>query len=170
MVKGSNEKRFNFVDVVIIIAIVAVIGAVIWIAMVQSGNIEREKVVNVEYTVRLTSVRSEFADSIHNGDMVIDSSTGEELGLVIAVRHPENTKYYNPNVIVGSGERMTVGTSSYEDLYDIHVTISSKATIGANGVAYVDKNKILIGAPINFRISPFAQTCYITAFAITELD
>lgn len=170
MVKGSNEKRFNFVDVVIIIAIVAVIGAVIWIAMVQSGNIEREKIVNVEYTVRLSSVRAEFADSVHNGDIVVDSSTGNELGLVIAVRRPENTKYYNPNVIVERGDKATVGSSSYEDLYDIYVTISSKAILGDNGVAYVDSKKILIGAPINFRISPFAQTCYVTAFAITELE
>ena len=166
MSKTKTKSRFNFVDVIIILAIIAVIAAIVWIVLVRSGTVKTEKTVRVEYTVRFTLVREEFSSYVKTGDSVTNSSTGNEIGSVIAVRRPEKSKYYDVRSTVGTGDDATVKVSEYPNLYDVYVTIASDATLSDNGIATVDGNKILIGAPMYFRDGLFAKEGYVTAFEI----
>ncbi|MBR6049614.1 MAG: DUF4330 family protein [Clostridia bacterium] len=169
MSKTKANHRFNFVDVIIILAIIAVVAAIVWIVLAQSGTIKTGKTARVEYTVRFTLVREELASYVKTGDTVLNSGTGNEIGKVIAVRHPEKSKYRDNRTIVGSGEERTLQVSDYPDLYDVYVTVSSEAAISDSGVATVDGNKILIGAPIYFRDGQFAREGYIIAFEIKDM-
>ena len=166
MSKTKTKSRFNFVDVIIILAIIAVIAAIVWIVLVQSGTVKTEKTVRVEYTVRFTLVREEFSSYVKTGDSVTNSSTGNEIGSVIAVRTPEKSKYRDIRSIVDTADGKTVQVSEYPDLYDVYVTVSSEAEISDDGIATVDGSKILIGAPMYFRDGLFAKEGYVTAFEI----
>jgi len=169
MSKTKTKSRFNFVDVIIILAIIAVVAAIVWIVLVQSGTVKTGKTARVEYTVRFTLVREEYSTYVKTGDTVTNSGTGNEIGSVIAVRHPEKSKYRDIRSITGTGDAKTVQVSEYPDLYDVYVTVSSEATISGDGIATVDGNKILIGAPIYFRDGLFAREGYVIAFEIKDM-
>lgn len=169
MSKTNAKHRFNFVDVIIIIAVIAVIAAIVWIVLAQSGTIKTGTTARVEYTVRFTFVREELASYVKTGDTVLNSGTGNEIGKVIAVRHPEKSIYRDIRSIVDDGGEKTVKVSEFPDLYDVYVTVSSNASISESGIATVDGNKILIGAPIYFRDGEFAREGYIIAFEIKDM-
>lgn len=166
MSKIKTKTRFNFVDVIIILAIIAVIAAIVWIVLVQSGTVSTEKTVRVEYTLRFTLVREEYATYVKTGDTVKNSSTGNDIGSVIAVRRPEKSKYYDIRTTVDEGGEQTVQVSEYPNLYDVFVTVASDATLSDSGIATVDGDKILIGSPMYFRDGLFAKEGFVTAFEI----
>ena len=168
MSKKSGKSRFNFIDVIVILAIVAVIGAAVLIVLSRSGVVSASKTAHVEYTVRFTLVREEFTSYVKTGDTVKNSSTGNDIGNVIAVRTPEKSVYSDARSIIGDGDEKTVAVSEFPDLYDLYITVSSTATLNDNGIAIVDGNMILIGSPIYFRDGLFAKEGFITAFEITQ--
>ncbi len=167
MNKNSSESRkthFNLIDVIIIIAVLAVIAAIVWIILLQSGSVGQTDDVKITYTLKFSLVREEFASRVKIGDSAVNSSTGNEIGTVTAVS-VEKSKYVNTDAVVTdeNGE-YTVEVSEYPDMYDVYVTVSTTATLGKNGIAYVDGYRILIGSQIYFRDASFASRGFITDF------
>jgi len=164
MIKNQKETKFNFIDVIITVSILFIVGIVVFAALSNSGVSNVKKTISVEYTVRMEGVKKEHLNYIHEGDTVIDSRTGIEIGKITSIRQPENTKYYGNGTVSGAEGEARIVVSEFEDFYDLYVTISSPAVIGENNVAYIDSNRILVGAPIYFRVSPFANIGYIVDF------
>ena len=54
----------------------------------------------------------------------------------------------------------------YDNLYDVFVTMTVKADVDSRGIAYVNKNKVLVGSKIYFRCGTFAAASFCTAFSI----
>lgn len=164
MTKNQKETKFNFIDVIITVSVLFIVGIIVFAALSNSGVSNVKKTISVEYTVRMEGVKKEHLSYVHEGDTVIDSRTGVEIGKIISIRQPENTKYYGNKMTPGTEDEARIVVSEHEDFYDLYVTISSPAVIGKNNIAYIDSNKILVGAPIYFRISPFANIGYIVDF------
>jgi len=167
MNKNSNERRgarFNIIDAVIVIAVLALVAAAVWLILLQGGGAGKSDEVGVNYTLKISMVREEFASRIKVGDTAQNSSTGAEIGKITAVS-VEKSKFVNTGAVVTdeNGESSAV-VSEYPDLYDVSVTIRATATTGANGVAYVEGYKILIGSSIYFRDASFAARGFITNF------
>ncbi|MBQ0126008.1 MAG: DUF4330 family protein, partial [Clostridiales bacterium] len=113
MAKNQGKTRFNIIDVIILIAIIAVVAALIWIAVLQNrpGVFETRE---VEYTVRISGVAAHIADNISEGDVIWNTDENIPIGTEIAVRS-EKTKYYNTEKTVNASGRLTVQTSEYPD-------------------------------------------------------
>lgn len=161
----TKKTRFNIIDVVIILAVLAAIAGVVVFVLVRNGTVKTNKTVRAEYTVRFTGVREEFLSEFSAGKTVKNSSTRNDIGTILAVRTPTKTLEYNTDAVVGEGDDATVLTSEL-DTYDVYVTISSTATLSDIGIAYIDGTKVLIGSPAYYRIDRFAQIGYITDFEL----
>ena len=83
----QKGRRFNFVDLLIILAIILFLAIVVNIFLPTSfmssfgENTERE----IQYTVELSYVDEDFVDKIKENDAVIDSVSKYSLGEVIMV-------------------------------------------------------------------------------------
>ena len=167
MNKNQSEKRatrFNLIDAVIILAVLLVIAAVVWIILLQNGAVGADATAEVTYTVKISSVREEFISSVKTGDGAVNSSTGASIGKITAVK-TEKAKYINTDSVVkGEDGTYTASVAEYPDTYDVYVTVSVVAKVGANGVLYIDGNKILIGSSLYFRDGAFAEKGFITGF------
>ncbi|MBO4353824.1 MAG: DUF4330 domain-containing protein [Clostridia bacterium] len=165
--KNQTEKRstrFNFIDAVIILAVLLVIAAIVWIILLQNGTVGADETADIKYTVKISSVREEFVSAVKEGDEAVNSSTGAAIGKITGVK-TEKAKYINADSAVkGEDGTYTASVAEYPDTYDVYVTVSVTAKVSANGVLYVDGNKILIGSPLYFRDGAFAAKGFITGF------
>ena len=64
MTNDRQKTRFNFIDVLIILIILAVVGAAVY--LIVTGNMEarRSESANIEFTVRLSAVDEEYLSLI----------------------------------------------------------------------------------------------------------
>ena len=151
MTNDRQKTRFNFIDVLIILIILAVVGAAVY--LIVTGNMEsrRAESANIEFTVRISAVDEKYLSLIRENESVKDSSTDKVIGTIRKIT-TEKTRYYGDTAIP-SGNGYTVTAAEYDDKYDVYVIGSSR---------------ILVGAPINFKVPSFTSVSYITEFS-TEI-
>jgi hypothetical protein len=159
----KQKPRFNFIDVLIILIILAVVGAAVYLIASENAAQRRAENANIEFTVRISSVDAEYLSSITEGQTVKDSETGAVLGTIRSVR-TENAKYYG-NTAVPSESGYTISTSEYEDKYDVYVTISAYAKEDERGIYSVGSTRVLVGSAVYFKVPSFASVSYIVEFS-----
>lgn len=163
MTSNRQKTRFNFIDVLIILIILAVVGAAVY--LIVTGNMEtrRSENSNIEFTVRLSAVDEEYLSLIRENETVKDSSTDRAIGTIKKIT-TEKTRYYG-NIAVPTENGYTVTTAEYDDKYDVYVTISAYAKANDRGIYMIGNLRILVGAPINFKVPSFTSVSYITDFS-----
>lgn len=149
MEKTNNKKRrsFNFIDVLLLILIIAVVGALVW--FLASPYTEQLFAVtyDIEYTIQLKGVRMEFKDNVKVGDRVVDTVGLDEIGEVTEV-------VYTASKFVGTDNSGHSVTSDYPGLYDVTVTVRARATM-PSGIYTVNGYGITAGKTIPFRVPDF---------------
>lgn len=172
-IKKKKEKRkFNIIDFLVLIIIVAVVGASIY-AVVSWSNIKSllaTDQVTLQYVVEFRGVDEEFINKIEAGDIVIDAVSKNQLGTVDRVDSIE--KYtvldYKKTEIAGEDGAPATTTyvgvlSEYPDKYNVIVYISSSAEY-ESGVGYtVNGRRIAIGEAIEMRFPEFSSIGYCVA-------
>lgn len=163
MTNDRQKTRFNFIDVLIILIILTVIGAAVY--LIVTGNIEtrRSESANIEFTVRLSAVDEEYLSLIRENESVKDSSTDKVIGTIQKIAM-EKTRYYG-NIAIPARNGYTVTATEYNDKYDVYVTISAYAKADDRGIYTIGSSRILVGAPIYFKVPSFTSVSYITAFS-----
>lgn len=162
--KESGKSRFNFIDALIILTVLAIIGVIVYMTALGGGKISgTEK--TVVYTLKISGVNSDYLPLISEGDKATDSSTGKEIGTIQSVRSVP-TQYVGDTVITDSSGNKTVSVSEYDNLYDVYVTLYVTAEIDEKGIAHAGSSKILVGSRFYFRDATFASTAFCTEFSI----
>lgn len=163
MLQQRKKARFNFIDALIILFILAVIAAAVYLVMNVFRQPRAVNAGNIEFDVRISDVDESVLALIKEGDTVKDSVTGSVLGKIVSVRS-EKAKYYG-TVAVEEDGILTLATTDYEEKYDVYVKISTSAEKDERGIHTVGSTRIVIGSTVYFKVPSFASVAYITEFS-----
>lgn len=158
-VKKSSKprRRFNFIDVLLILLVLAVIFVAVNIVSPMSvmDKLKSETKHTIQYTVEFTGVDNDLLDKIKEKDTVVDAVSKQTLGSVTAVNN--HTEY---NVLEYNEETDTGVWVKYLDKYNIIVTVRATATY-REGIGYrVNERRIAVGEKMALRFPNFAQEGY----------
>ncbi len=157
----TKKARFNFIDALIILVILAIIGAAVYLIAMERHANRSANLGNVDYIVRISGVDEDALAFIAVGDTVKDSVSGEVMGIIRAVK-TEKTAYYGSFAKQNADGSYTLAKSLYPDRYDVYVTISANAAIDARGIYYLGTTKLLTGSAVYFKVPSFAAVSYVT--------
>ncbi len=163
MIQEKKKVRFNFIDAIIIIVILAVIGAAV---LLITGDMKQSRSTSdgkIEFEVRITQVDEKNLSLIKVGDTVKDSSTGKVIGTIVNVETKKSV-YYGNTAISENGV-LTLPQTEYADQYDVYILISAEANKDSRGIYSIGSTRIVIGSPVYFKVPSFAAVSYITEFS-----
>ena len=163
--KNVQKSRFNFIDVIIIVLILAITAALVYLFVYKKSASSSVGEKTVVYTLKISGVNADYLSMIKENDVLLDSSTGTELGTVSKVVS-KPTLYIGDTVIDDGNGGKTVAHSEYDNLFDLYVTLSVTASVDERGIAYIGSNRILVGSPFYVRRDAFAKKAFCTDFSI----
>lgn len=167
MVRERKKVRFNLIDAVIVVFILAVIAVAAYFLIGSFRPVDNQSKGNFLFEIRIENVKKESLDTLEtlfspdtegNRTVVRDSVTGEEIGKIESYRK-EKSKYYGGLVQDENGYILRVTES--EDEYDVYITISTEAEADSRGIYQVNKLRMIVGEAVHFKIKSFAATAYI---------
>lgn len=145
--KTKKRGRFNYIDVLLLILIIAVVIGLAWLIISPYTEQLFATTYDIEYTIALNGVRMEFKDKVKVGDSVIETVELDGIGNVTEV-------VYTASKFVGTDSSGHSVTSDYPGLYDVMITIRADAAI-QSGVYSVNGYGITAGKTIPFRVPDF---------------
>lgn len=166
MAQKRNKTQFNLIDALIIVFILAVIAAAAYLLFGHPERSSGKGDTAITFEARISDVNQAAIPFIQEGMVVRDSVTGDEIGIIVSVRS-ENTRYYN-GVTQGTDGKYVLNTGEYADRYDVYVTVAASTHANENGIYTVGGTRVLIGAPVHFKVKSFAALAYIVNTEIPE--
>ncbi len=157
-----SGKRFNALDALIIIIIVAVL-AVTLLAYLPGGilRLPEKNNVTVTYTIEVKGVKRELAAGIAVNDPVTEKGTSVSLGNISA--EVEVTPYSTVRYDAASGE---VVTDEYSGLSTLLITVTAQAGYDSSRGYTVNGRRMAIGAEYSISLPGFEGTG--SCISITE--
>jgi len=159
--KGKKKKRgFNFVDFLLIIIALAIIGGVIYLFSPISFLKDLGSQINgtLDYTVEIRNVDVMFIENIKENDVVIDSVSKNTIGTVSAIDH--NTKYTELDYRENADGQYEGVFLEYPDRYNITVTITADAEF-LEGQGYsVNNCRVAVGEKMSLRFKDYVCQGY----------
>ena len=159
----KKKRKFNFIDLLIVFLIVAVVGVAVY-AFSPWSQIKKLWISNevvLDYTVEIRGVDDEFIDLIKSGDSAINSITKSSLGKVTAIGEVDRstTLDYSEN------EDGNVQGILKEDpnKYDITVHIRATAEYEAGKGYIVNGCRVAVGEELFFRFPQFSCSGFCVA-------
>ncbi len=169
MNRAQKKARFNFVDAVILLIVLAIIGSAIYLIVSDLKISRNSRQTNtVDFTVRISSVQESALPLFTEGTIVKDSVTGKIIGNIISVE-TKKAKYFGTVATPNESGVYTVPVSEYSDKYDVYVKILTTAEMDTRGIQYVGDTKILIGSEVYFKIPSFTSISYITDYTLMPM-
>jgi competence protein ComGC len=166
MLQQRKKIRFNFIDIMIVLLIISVIGTAVYLIM--SDFRPKNKMIdggNATICVRISDVDESALQLIkqakNEGLEVKDAVTGEKIGTILGYNAENKTKYYGKTAVKNEDGVYVVPSSEYENKFDVKVYISVEAQMDERGIYEIAGNRILVGSPIHFKIPSFAAVSYI---------
>lgn len=168
--KGSDVKvkkgrrKFNFIDLLIILAI-ALLGAIVISLFFPSfgfGNSKRQE-KEIQYTVEFLGVDEMFVDMIKENDVVIDAVSKYSVGTVMVV--DRNTPYTE---LEYDNENKVGVLATYENKYNVLVTISVVAEYNEGAGYSVGGRRIAVGEKFSLRFPDYASEGYCINLSVAE--
>ena len=163
MIQNRKKAKFNLLDALIIILMLALIGAVIYGLFGGFRNTESEGPSEFTFDVKISNVKETALSLIAEGMAVKDSVTGEAIGTIVSVR-AEKARYYG-GVQMNENGVYSLVVSNYPDEYDVYVTISASAEKDDRDIFYVGDIRMLVGETVHFQVRSFAAVSYIVKTA-----
>ena len=145
MEKTKKKLRFNIVDLIIIILVIAAVTAGVCIFLGsklgfgKDGN-EKKK---ISYVLQLSELRDIYVDNIQNGDDAYDADTDKYLGKVVSVSSEATTRIGTDK----STGNMVV--SEIEGRVDLFVTLENEAEY-YDGQYFIDGIPVVVGGVVTF--------------------
>ena len=139
---AEKKVKFNIMDALILLAILAVAALLLYIFVFsEGGGLGESDAYTLTYVVAITQLNEEFAERVAIGDAVVDSSKKLPIGTVVAVeKHPH--EYLGENTKDGS-----LTLSTMEGYCDLYVTVEAPATL--NGISYtIGGYEIRVGSKV----------------------
>ena len=151
------KRKFNFIDFLIILVVVAIVGILIYVfsPWSQIEKLWTNNKVELTYFVEIKDVDIAYIESIKEGDGVINSVNKSSLGTVSEISKLEKAYVYD-YVLNEQGE-MTCIRSEHPQKYNITLKIVATAEYD-KGVGYsVNGRRIAIGELLDLRFPQY--TC-----------
>lgn len=165
----KKKRRFNFVDFLIILLILALIGGAIYIFSPRSflKPFRSIKTGTLSYTVEIIGVEEEYLNLIAEGNAVGDAVTKHTLGRVESVNYSIKQTELGYEESAGS----YVGVmKEYPDRYNIQVTIVAEAEyVPADGY-HIDGTRIAVGEALSLRFPNFSAQGYCISMAAENFN
>ena len=161
-IKEKKKHKFNIVDFLILLLIVAIVGTAIYAVFAWSDikALWSTSSKEIKYIVELREVDKDFVDNmnIEKNNIVIDSVSKNQLGTVDDISsepcRPLSYKIENGSPV---GDRQDDSSK-----YNITIYISATAEY-EKGVGYtVNGTRIAVGEILQLRFPQFASTAYCT--------
>ncbi len=132
----EKKIKFNFVDVIIILLVVAVF--VFGISFVKKGVTTGEQYPKVSFTVEVKCMPEDYDTKFKIGDKIRDAVKGDTLGVVTAITSKPATD------LVENSANGEYRIAEYENREDVYITIEGTPTsYGADVV--IGQQKIKVG-------------------------
>ena len=161
--KKIRKFRFNFVDVMFLLVILAASAVLFYIfrpdVPVTDAGISSVK--EIVYTLEAREIRSEFKGNVNIGDSVVDAVGLHPIGEVVDVTYTEAPFVYKAN---GSGEMIY---SVYPDKINVIIKVKASADIGA-GTYSIGGFQISVGELVYFRTPDLTGESYCTSIEMDE--
>lgn len=166
--KKHSGRRMNFVDWVLILIVIACVGAFVYFAFFSELDLfgTKEEKASIQYTVKIENVNAKMlginvsdskgalnCDFIDTKDRVYDCKTGELIGRVISV---EYEKSLEPTGAVD--EHGNLIYDQYPGYIDIIITVSAGGSISDDGIYSINGYELRVGADIEFRTEGYTAT------------
>lgn len=158
----KKTYKFNFIDFMLIIIIIAAVSLLIYI-MLGNNLLVGSEDTTILYTIEIPLIRKDFLGSVHlitKGTTIIDSVRSYNIGEIQDVKVTDaysNTTNLEDNIVISK-------------LYPDHskVTITVKAKCKKDKASYVVNGKtIMVGTRLDFR-TPYLVS-YGNCVAIEEI-
>ena len=164
MLQERKKVRFNLIDAVIVVFILAVIALAAYLLFGSFKQSVDHGTKSLKFEIRIENVKKESLETLEKSALLVplttvrNAVTGEEIGTIFSVR-TEKSRYYGGLIQDENG--YTLDTKEFEDEYEGYITISATADRDSRGIYTVDGIRMLIGEEVNFKIKSFAETAYI---------
>jgi len=163
--KNKRKYRFNIIDVLLLLVIVASLSGIVFLVVYDTDNIGAEnndKKVEIMYTLEARNVKSILRGKINIGDSVFKNEGKLVLGQVIDVEYTDSVYTgYDP-------VKKEQFEASYPGHIDMRVRISVSATVDDNGIYRVGGDMLNIGENMSVRF-PFYTGEYV-CISISEVN
>jgi hypothetical protein len=164
---NKRKNRFNIIDVLVIFTVLALIAGIIVFTVRESKDYYaglKEK--NITYTVKICGIEKEFLSSFKEKEHIFSSTTLNYVGTISKIRTAKTSVATDRAVQSASGSAYISVMQVYDDLFDVYLTVSAKASLDDRGIAYIDRRRISIGSAVDIRCGNFSATAYVTNFSI----
>ena len=157
---GSRKKeyRFNVIDGVLILVILAAAAALVYI-LAGNNILSGGKNVGILYTVEIPLLKNEFVSAVNQmqqGTEMTDSVRGYNIGEIQAVKvDAASTNSDNPT-------KGVVEQKPYPDYSKVTITVKAQAAKGPGGYS-VNGKIIMVGELVDFRTPYFVSYGYCTS-------
>jgi len=149
MHKKTNKIKFNFVDIIIITLILALVTAGVYKLFFVNRGLAKQNSM-IEYKVLVENVRTPTVESIKDGQTVRDVQTNIVMGTITG----KEISPYKQAVPTLDGR---VVQADVPEKYNVIITVSSPAIVTDNNIMIGNK-EIKIGAPVSIKSNIFSVT------------
>ena len=159
----KKKHRFNAVDAVIIVLVLAAVAVLGYVLLVErNGDVgPKSEKVKINYVLMVTEMRSIYADNVKVGDDVYDADSDKYIGKVVQV---SNTVARRTGTNRKTGEQVI---SDLENRRDLYVTVEAEADYADNAYS-VSGFTTVVGAVVNFITPNLAQPANIISVEPVE--
>ncbi len=163
MATKAKKRRFNVVDALIIVLVLAVIAVAVWLVVWRKNVQNAEESFDIEYIVELRTIRDEFTDNFKVGDKLIDSASKLQLGEIIATN-------ITPATFTGTNyETGSLAYYDYPEHSDVALTVKATATLNSDGEYLIDHGFVIsVGETVYVRLPGYVGVGYCTQLKKTE--
>jgi len=159
MSKNTGKLKFNFIDIIIITLILALLAAGVYKLFFVNRGLARQNSL-IEYRVLVENVRIPTVEAIRDGQTVRDVQTNIVLGTITG----KEISPYKQAVPTLDGR---VVQADVPEKYNVIITISSPAIVTDNNIMIGNK-EIKIGAPVSIKSNIFSVTGIIYGATVKQ--
>ncbi len=140
MTTNSRKKRVNILDLIVVLAVIAVVALGAYMLFGDNGK-QQAVSSNVQFTVEVTKQDKDVLDYMEEGQTIYDGATKNELGTIVSIQEkPSRTLVENHNA-------KTVEYVEVPEKIDVILEIEAKAKMEYPNVI-VDTVSLKIGKQI----------------------
>lgn len=148
-------KKITFIDIAIILLVVAIIAGGYFYLSSQKIIHTGENNATYSYQLRISRVEQNFIDEINEGDVIFDSAKLIEIGKITSVDSTPHEDVYADTINGGYRKQKN------EELFDVVITVESANASFKDGTVYVNNYELYIGKSCFIRGNNFAQSATV---------
>ncbi len=157
--KGRLFKKINIIDLVIVIAVIALLTATV--VKFKTSDTYLSKGRTLEYTMLVENVRQPTVDAINQADYLVDYESKKEIGSITDVK------------VMGASELELMNDGKYKevkfkDKYDVMLTVAVTGTETEDNFYTSSGKKIVVGDEIKINNGYVGTTAIVKSVKSIE--